>query len=270
LQKKYVDDILASTFTHNRVDEIKKFTEEELNRYSFATKGWNVTGDAWTPGNNNLNEDNRLGTCSYLWNPTSDKFKPKEVLLHNGTKFRGAIKPMKNWVRTTEFGRFTTVKAPELKTRVFTNKSDITIEALRELWEDTPKTLRSGLSRTYQLFEPCGYLAPVAGQTRAALHEIVKQNENNMEMEVQQDQWQHLLRCLVEMLKAMTYEFDRRPDKEDIDETCKSLLLTFVDYGSNICIVSYLVTMTKRGKASVIILHAKTLNRKEASNTRVS
>ena len=84
LSKKYVDDILASTFGYDRVNEIKKFTEKELNDYSFATKGWNITGDERTPGENNLNDDNKLGTCSYLWDPYTDTFKPKEVLLHNG------------------------------------------------------------------------------------------------------------------------------------------------------------------------------------------
>ena len=262
LQRKYVDDILHSTYTYDRVNEIKEFTEKELNSYSFATKGWNVTGDTRTPGQNNLNNDNKLGTCSYLWDPYTDKFKPKEVLLHNGERFRGAIKPMKNWIRTTEFGQYFTVEAPKLKTKMFKDVNEITVEALEDLWRGTPRTLRSGLSKTYMLFEPCGFLAPIAGQTRAALHEIVKLNGNSMEKEVQEPQWKHLLKCMVEQLKAMTYEYERRPDRNDIDETCKNLLFTFVDYGANICVVSYLVTITKKGKPSVIILHAKTLNRK--------
>ena len=238
LQSKYVDDILHSTYTYERVDEIKKFTEKKLTDYSFATKGWNVTGDMRTPGHNNLNDDNKLGTCSYLWDPHTDRFKPKEVLLHNGERFRGAIKPMKNWVQTTQFGRYFTVDAPILKTKIFKDISEITVEALEELWRSTPKTLRSGLSKTYMLFEPCGFLAPIAGQTRAALHEIVKLNGNNIETEVPEQQWNHLLRCMVEQLKAMTYEYERRPDKDDIDNTCKSFLYTFVDYGANICVVS--------------------------------
>jgi hypothetical protein len=56
-------------------------------------------------------------------------------------------------------------------------------------------------------------LAPIAGQTRAALHEIVKLNGNNIETEVPEQQWNHLLRCMVEQLKAMTYEYERRPEK---------------------------------------------------------
>jgi hypothetical protein len=262
LQRKYVDDILHSTYTYERVNEIKEFTEQELNNYSFATKGWNVTGDKRTPGQSNLNDDNKLGTCSYLWDPYTDKFKPKEVLLHNGERFRGAIKPMKNWIRTTEFGQYFTVEAPQLKTQIFKNINEITVEALENLWRGTPRTLRSGLSKTYMLFEPCGFLAPIAGQTRAALHEIVKLNGNSMEKEVQEHQWRHLLKCMVEQLKAMTYEYERRPDKNEIDKTCKHFLFTFVDYGANICVVSYLVTITRQGKPSVIILHAKTLNRK--------
>ena len=262
LEKKYVDDILASTFTVERVNEIKQFTESKLGEYSFSTKGWNVSGDERTPGSHNLNEDNRLGTCSYLWDPYTDKFKPKEVLLHNGIRFRGALKPMKDWVRTSGDGRLTPVKAPALQTCVFKNISEITTDALDNLWKSTPKTLRSGLSKTYQLFEPCGFLAPLAGQTRAALHEAVKLNGNNMEREIPEHLWQHLMKCIAEMLRAMTFEFDRRPDKEEITEGCKNILITFTDYSLNISIVSYLVTITTTGRPSVIILQARTLNRK--------
>ena len=67
------------------------------------------------------------------------------------------------------------------KIKSFTNFHEISVTALMDLWEGTPKTLRSGLSRTYQLFEPCGLLAPIAGQTRAALHEIVKTTGNDMD-----------------------------------------------------------------------------------------
>ena len=60
----------------------------------------------------------------------------------------------------------------------------------------------------------------------------------------------------------MTFEFDRRPDKEEIAEGCKNILITFTDYSLNISIVSYLVTITTTGRPSVIILQARTLNRK--------
>lgn len=262
LERKYVDDILASTYTTKRVEEIKQFTESKLSEYSFSTKGWNITGDERTPGTNNLNDDNKLGACSYLWNPHTDRFKPKEILLHNGIKFRGALKPMKDWVRTSGTGQLTPIKAPALRTRVFKEIYEITTDALNELWKDTPRTLRSGLSKTYQLFEPCGFLAPLAGQTRAALHEAVKLNGNNMEREIPERLWSHLIKCIAEMLKAMTFEFERRPDKELITEDCKNILITFTDYSLNMSIVSYLVTITANGKPSVIILQARTLNRR--------
>ena len=78
LMRKYVDDMLTSTISIQKALEIKEATDKYLAEYSFETKGWNITGDPFTPNDNNLNEFNKLGTCSYMWNPTTDKFTPKK------------------------------------------------------------------------------------------------------------------------------------------------------------------------------------------------
>ena len=131
-----------------------------------------------------------------MWNPTTDKFTPKEIVLHNGRRERGDIKQLDPWYKIGMFGRTTKVDPPPLRTRVFQSLTEISVEALEDLWEDTPKTLRSGLSRTYQLYEPCGLLTPLLGQARAALHEIVLANENNWETDAPEHLWKYLLKCI--------------------------------------------------------------------------
>ena len=266
IMRKYVDDILGSEWNEATIEELEAYTERKLSRYSFTTKGWTKNYKRVPEDDDHLNEYDEMGTCSYQWKPyPNDTIAPKKVILHNGRKFRGAIIQITDFYDEDEQGNKIRIKAPELKMKVFRNADEVSTKALQELFANTPRTLRSCLSKVMMLFEPCGLLSPLTIQTRAALSEIVKVTSNNFDQIVPKRLYQHLLKCLAESIKGMCWEFKRRPDGDKLKTRPKFKLLTFWDYAKAVNIASYIVTKTDENKQSCFLINGKAMLLKQTT-----
>ena len=68
--------------------------------------------------------------------------------------------------------------------------------------------------------------------------------------------WKHFEKCLIELIKANSYKYKRRPNEEDLKQDGKRMIITYCDYSMAWVSLTYLLEEKKDNSFAITLLQA--------------
>ena len=97
---------------------------------------------------------------------------------------------------------------------------------------------------------------PLHNQLRATTIDLLIDGKTYDE-ELDDKTWKHFETCLIELIKANSHKYKRRPDEESLKEDGKKILITYCDYSMAWVSLTYLLEEKRDDTFAITLLQAR-------------
>ena len=181
---------------------IMNYVPNTLSKYQLYPKKWYRNGQQ---------DSNSISVLGMNYNHKEDTIGQKEIVIHNGKKYREELRIM---------------KGPLI---VVNTSNDNMEEETKELLKQIPETLRSILGYCNQFYDIKGFIMPLHNQLRAVAIDIMI-DKYNYDDELTDNIWKYFETCLLELIKANKFTYKRRPNEEILKSDGRKLIVTYAHY----------------------------------------